>query len=290
MQRFIRLAVLIVLAFTAFAAAAQDKPAWVIKGTNSLNRSRSNDTYELRMFNTWGIDKGRLEEGYLSPLKAYLRAECDAAAKDMTTDSVATNDGIMYEISYVDKNNGERHTVKAIRVDYYIEYADYEENDYRWEFYQLYAISRPDVQPKFDEFEITRSYNALATSMSIVPGWGQLYKGQYAKAGVIMGLEAVSIVGIGIAEHKRHYMMKEAALPDTPYDSWRGKANSWRNVRNLCIGIAAATYIYNIIDAATSKGPTRVIVHKRKKADSKLMVAPTYMPEGGAGMAFALTF
>ena len=65
------------------------------------------------------------------------------------------------------------------------------------------------------------------------------------------------------------------------------KSHSWRNVRNVSIGVAVATYVYNLIDAATSKGARRVKVHKR--AGEGLTFTPDVWTDG-AGMTFSYTF
>lgn len=75
--------------------------------------------------------------------------------------------------------------------------------------------------------------------------------------------------------------------PGNVYDSWKGKANSWRNVRNVGIGVAVATYVYNLIDAATSRGARRVKIHRRP--GEGVAVVPAISTDGAA-MAFTYTF
>ncbi|MBJ2183938.1 MAG: hypothetical protein JFR38_05415 [Muribaculaceae bacterium] len=287
MHTFLRIAACALTALASICASAQDKPAWATKGTDKLNASRSNDSYELRSFNTHDVDKTRLQGRRFEPLTEYVREHCNAHIDGISIDSIATPDGLAYVVAYSDATDGSRHSLQAIRIDEYSEFDDYDSNDFQWELYQLYAIGRPDTTPVFDEFELTRSYRGKALAMSIIPGWGQIYKGQTAKGCVIIGLEAVSIATAILGEHKRSYMMDEANNNPALYDSWKGKANSWRNVRNVAIGVGVATYIYNLIDAATSKGARRVFVHKRP---GEGMAFTPAMWTDGAGMTFTYTF
>lgn len=287
MQVFIRFAACALLALCSLAAAAQDKPAWASKGTNALNRSRSNDSYVIEMFNTTDVDRHRLAREAFEPLRMYVRTHHEADASAIRIDSTATAEGMLYTVAYTDMNDGRPHYVQARRIDDYMEFDEYEDNDYHYEYYQLYAIGRPDTQAAFDEFELTRSYNARATAMSIIPGWGQIYKGQTTKGCVIIGVEAVSLATIALGEHKRHYMIEESKKPGAETDSWISKSHSWRNVRNVGIGVAVATYVYNLIDAATSRGARRVNVHRR--AGRGMTMAPAFSPDGAA-MAFTYTF
>lgn len=287
MKNCLRFAACALLALASICANAQDKPAWATKGTRTINADRSNDSYTVMSFDTHDVDKTHLESKRFEPLFMYVRENFSAQPEGLGVDSVAEGGVTTYIIGYTDKNDGTRHTLQARRIDQYSEYDDFESNDYEWYLYQLYAVGRPDETPRFDEFELTRAYNAKATAMSIVPGWGQIYKGQTTKGCVIIGLEAVSVAGIILGEHKRSRMMDEARQPDTDYDSWESKAHSWRNVRNISIGVAVATYVYNLIDAATSKGARRVKVHKR--AGEGMSFAPA-MWNDGAGMTLSYTF
>ena len=53
--------------------------------------------------------------------------------------------------------------------------------------------------------------------------------------------------------------MKEQPRHAQTYNS---KADNWESGRNICIGAAAALYVYNLIDAVAAKGARRVTVRK----------------------------
>lgn len=279
MQKILRFAVCAMMAAAALYSQAQDKPLWAGKSADALNKERTNDSYELKMFNTYNADHKVLRAERFNPLFMYVRENYSAQPEGITLDSIATPRGTVYTVGYTDKNNGSRHSVRALRIDEYCTFDDFESNDYEWDLYQLFAIGRPDIEPQFDEFEINNEYNGKATVLSIVPGLGQSYKNQKAKGFTIMGAEAV-LLATGIA-----FQCKLNDMSDAPeFDS---KRTSYRNVRTIAFGAAAALYIYNLIDAAVSKGPRHVVVKKAK--GENLSVSAVALP-GGAAMGLRYTF
>lgn len=281
MQKILRLAACILTGLASLCASAEDMPLWAIKGADALNKERSNDSYELKVFETNNPDQKVVMAERFNPLFMYIRENFSAQPEGLTLDSIATDRGLLLTVGFTDKNNGSRHSVKAIRLDEYCAFDDYESNDYEWQLYQLYAIGRPDTEPSFDEFEINNHYNGTALTMSIVPGLGQIYKGQKTKGYVIMGGE-VALIASGIYfECERHRRAKKGEL-------WHNKTANFRDLRNVAFGAAAALYIYNLIDAAVSKGPRRVVVKKAK--GENLSVSAFAMPGGGAAMGVRYTF
>lgn len=280
MQKILRLAAFAAMALAALCSQAQDKPLWVGRSAEALNRERSNDSYELRVFSNSNPDhKVVLAERY-NPLLTYVRETYGARIESMALDSIPSERGMLYTVTYSDSDNGARHIVRAMRVDEFCEFDDFESNDYEWDLYQLYAVGRPDREPQFDEFEINNSYNGAALAMSLVPGLGQIYKHQKAKGYTIMGAEAALIATGIIFESRRHWA-------DGKGPEFESKRNSYRNVRNVAFGAAAALYVYNLIDAAVSKGPRRVVV--RKARGENLSVNAMAIP-GGAAMGVRYTF
>ena len=45
--------------------------------------------------------------------------------------------------------------------------------------------------------------------------------------------------------------------------TYNTKADNCENIRNICIGGAAALYVYNLIDAIAANGAKRVIIKKK---------------------------
>lgn len=71
------------------------------------------------------------------------------------------------------------------------------------------------------------------------------------------------------------------------HDFYNNKATTWKNVRNVAIGVGAGLYIYNLIDAAVAPGRRRVIVSKGKNYNYSFI--PTWDGQNTA-LAFMLEF
>ena len=280
------LAVVMCCLLTSPGASAAVKPQWVRQGEEAMNRKRISENYKFKVFHTWDADLTFLQARKFDPLKTYVRELYGANALTMSLDSlesVGTGD-IIYRVSFTDAS-GEDGYVYAKKVDEYCYFDDFEANNFVFEYYQLYAVSDKNILPVFDEFVIHQDDNVTATALSIVPGLGQLYKGDHLKAFGIMGTEAVFAAG-AIVSHIKYNDYQTKADNGVPYpDSWHSKAVSCKVARNILIGSFASVWIYNIIDAAVVPGGSRVSV---RKADGKgLALAPSSY---SAGMALTYRF
>ena len=68
------------------------------------------------------------------------------------------------------------------------------------------------------------------------------------------------------------------------------KADHFATARNICIGAAAALYVYNLIDAIAAPGARRIAVRRRNSNGQTYSFVPAVMPDGSAGMVAAVTF
>ena len=59
-------------------------------------------------------------------------------------------------------------------------------------------------------------------------------------------------------------------------------------MRNISIGCAVATYIYNLCDAAFSKGPRQVVVRKNTAPTASMSFGPTLVYDPNTVMAPAV--
>lgn len=157
----------------------------------------------------------------------------------------------------------------------------------QYRYCTLYAVSEPGVEPVFDNFEITSRYgiHGLWRSM-IVPGWGQLYKGSIAKGSAIMVGAAASVGGIILCESTRTSYIKKMHEQPRYAKEYNSMSDSWKTGRNMCIGVAAILYVYNIIDAVATRGAKRVVV---KKGRATVHTAP-YMDAHSMGMGASIRF
>lgn len=160
----------------------------------------------------------------------------------------------------------------------------------------LYARSQLDVQPRFDPVEITSRYGARGLWRSaIVPGWGQFHKGANLKGGLILGGCAALVAGIVFTESQRSdYARKIPLTHDAALKrAYATERDHFAAGRNICIGAAAALYVYNLIDAVAAPGARRVVVRRGGSAASGgrgYAFAPTVLDGRAPGLVAAVTF
>ncbi len=274
---------------TQVMAQGKGKPRWVDKSEESLDKKRYNETYQFKVFNTYGMDVNRLMEERFDPLMAYLGEEFGVRAETMRVDSLQLEgDEVMTYFITFPSPRGEV-VMYAQRVDECCVFEDYVDNTYQYEFYQLYAVStRPNVVPTFDDFELTRSYNSAAVALSIIPGMGQVYKGQKAKGYSFLGAEVAFVAGSIAFTVKKNYSRRKVRNGIPNVDSWKSKQRSWRQMRNMCLGLGGGLYVYNLIDAAVAKGNRQLIVNKAQQK-TNVSFAPAVFSDGVGG-AFVLNF
>lgn len=257
MHEICALVVLMVLGMAM--AQAEDYPRWVKKGVAYLNKERSNDSYQFVDFHTHDVDLNLLQDRALKPLLKYVEENYGASYGSCETSPTSIEGYDAIKIAYT-TDKGVKQTVYAVKIDSYERYDDFEENEYEWDYYQLYALSYPGRQPAFDNIKVTDQNNATAVALSIIPGMGQLYKGQKAKGWIILGGECFFVASAIAFECKRSYCHRQIGKHPEVADSWRSKTKGWRDFRNISIGCAAALYLYNLIDAGVSKGGRTISV------------------------------
>lgn len=155
---------------------------------------------------------------------------------------------------------------------------------------RLYAVNDPTKPGKGsqnDSFRKTTSYGVAPVFYSLIPGVGQMYKGSTVKGGIILGSAVVVGAGIITAESLRASYVKKMKEYPQHLDFYNNKATTWKNVRNVAIGVGAGLYVYNLIDAAVASGRRRVIVSKGKSYNYSLV--PTWNGQN-AELAFTLDF
>ena len=274
-----------VFLFLTPEAVAAVKPQWVRLGEEVMNRKRIGENYTFKVFHTWNPDLTLLKEQRFLPLLTYVREQYGADPQSMTLDTIESmqTDDVTYRISFKDASGDA--VVYAKKVDEYCYFEDFEENKFAYEYYQLFAVSDKNIHPVFDKFVIQDNSNTNAALLSIIPGVGQLYKGENLKGYGILGTEAFLTAG-ALVSHKYYKKYQKNADDGVPFaDSWHSKATSCKVARNIMVGAFAGVWVYNILDAAILPGGSRVLV--RKPDGQKLTISPS---TSSAGLALTYRF
>lgn len=196
------------------------------------------------------------------------------------------NGHLKEEVDYINKqisiSKGDKHKLYALCVDEYWEF-----NNGYYYVTRLYAKSELHESPIFDEVELSNKYGIKGFVRSLVPGWGQIYKGSKVKGGLIIAAEAIGVAGIVTS-----YSMKssyEKLMHEDPkhIKEYSMSADMWQNIGYGCIAFTAAVYIYNLIDAAVAPGARRVIVLPRQQS---IGFAPSVSNDGSIGIAMKYNF
>lgn len=285
MKRIKGLIAFLMLLASASTLMAQ-KPRWV-----GNTPKETNSTYKFVEIVASGANISAARENTLSTL-----AQDEQLAHAV---EVSVNTGALTKISQTQENgrineivednmtidvkmNGGTYRLQSQKVDEYVEGERYGEVV----LHTLYMVALCD-KPRFDKVRLSTSYGAAPVFMSIIPGVGQWYKGSKVKGACMLASEAVAVAGIILCDNQRASYNKKAIEQPKFAKQYSSKASNWETGRNICIGVAAGLWVYNIVDAAVAKGCRRVIV---KRADGGgLSLAPFGHPQG-AGLSLAYRF
>lgn len=162
------------------------------------------------------------------------------------------------------------------------------ENSGRYNVDVLYAVTDKNSSGGSynDDIKVSAKYGAGPGFLSIIPGAGQFYKGSVAKGSLILAGEIAAAGGIILCENTRASYIKKMQEQPKHASEYNSLADSWETGRNVCIGAAAAVYVYNLIDAFVAPGAKRVTV---KKARASLSAVP-YVDSNTIGVGLALKF
>ena len=172
----------------------------------------------------------------------------------------------------------------ANRLDEYWEYAPIG-GEWRYVCYTFYAVASSGLPPVFDDVTFSTRYGMRGFARSLVPGWGQMYKGSTAKGLCILGGEVVLAGAVIATESLRASYRKKMREQPRFFQKYNTKADNWANARNVCIGAMAAVYAYNLIDAIVAPGARRTVMRR-----APLPVVAPVAYEGGGGIGLALFF
>lgn len=276
---------------TETSAQVSPKPLWVDKGVKTLNKKRFSKDYHFLSFIHKAEDERVVVTSPLSLLRQNMAQEFNVSQDVITIDSIMPSGKglVTYSISFPSQTSESLTTVYVQEVDSYYRYENNIDGTFDYDICNLYAVSDPDITPKFDCFELTREYGALPVAMSLIPGLGQIYKGQSAKGYSLLGVELAFAATITLGEIYRKYYINQGEKNPVDLDSWKSKSNTFRTMRNVGIILGGATYIYNLLDAAFTKGAPHVLI-KPAQGNSIDMSFTPIACQGGIGAGLTFTF
>lgn len=273
----------VAMIFQAVEARADVPPEWTKKSEQSLNAKRSNDTYEFKVLRTEDKELNHLHARRFYPLYEYLAGKYGSDVNTMSIDSLSVGGLPTYRVSF---RTGEGVSTVIARLVEVYESIDYNvEQDPVFEMCQLYAIGHKDTDVVFDDFSRREINRSVAALISVIPGAGQLYKGNKAKGYALFG---TSVVFAGAAFASQYKMVEWRSMMDKEpgvRDSWESKSIAMRKQRNILLGAIGCLSAFSIFDAIAGEEVPRITV---KRSDgSKVSVTPSIQ---GAGLALRVDF
>ena len=163
-------------------------------------------------------------------------------------------------------------------------------NNGRCQLHTLYMVA-VEQNPVFDKVYLKTKYGARGLWRSaIVPGWGQFHKGSIVKGSIFLG--GTALLGGGIiycqsrVSNSRSFAAKTHNVDHKRI--YQRRITNFGMARNICIGGAAALYVWNLIDAIVAPGARRVVV---KPTDfSEYIMNNNYIKNDAIGMSATFTF
>lgn len=275
MNRFALILISAILsALFTVTAHSEPAPRWVKKGVGELDKMRTNMSYGFHVFHEEDQNKSIFELNRFKPLLDYVDKTYGVSHTEIFIDSIPANGTLPTTYTLNFNKDGGIQTVYARLVDSYAKMTDYADNTSDYNFWQLYAISEPGMIPDFDKFVLKRKYGIKPLFMSIIPGLGQIYKGEPAKGYSFLGVEAAMVASIVFATVKANQWNNLAHERPEFYDNYQSKADSFRQWRAFCYVAGGALYIYNLLDAALAKGARYVEVKRQDAPEMRLSFAP----------------
>lgn len=131
----------------------------------------------------------------------------------------------------------------------------------RSHYYALYQLAA-DRNVVFDRVYPTNDYGVGPFFMSIIPGAGQYYKGDPAKGTMFLGgCLATGLTALFLENQHEACVSQLSQTHDiNQIRKLSADQQNYATARNVTIGITAALYLYNLIDAAIAPGARRVKV------------------------------
>lgn len=290
MKFVLRLIFVLLLLFSSFSSFSQNrsdklKPQWITQGVPVSNSS----SYIFISGRGTGASVSEAKQQAFASMSQKLEQErgltinTNVQISEKLSDSRSdTNSKYEQEIIMEVIEKGHKLKIVCREID---DYWTQKDDIYYSEV--LYSITNKNSAygSYADDIYVSTKYGA-AGFLSIIPGVGQMYKGSLTKGCLILGGEIMAAGGILLCENTRASYVKKMTEQPKHAVEYNSLADTWETGRNICIGAAAAIYVFNLIDAFASNGAKHVIV---KRGQTRLSMAPVAY-DNGAGIGLALKF
>ena len=284
----IALAALICCQSFAFAGEKSDKlrPKWI---THALPEPQT-DSYIFVRAHGEGASLVMAKQMAFISMSQHLETE-----RGLT---VNTNVQISERFSQDQRGNGGNSYEQGITLDvtengHQLKIVCREIDDYwqvshgKYEVDVLYTVTNTSSYGgSYDDTIFVTAKYPGAGFMSLIPSVGQFYKGSVIKGSFILAGEIAAVSGIILCENTRASYIKKMSEQPKYAAEYNSLADSWETSRNVCIGAAAAVYVYNLIDAFTAVGAKYIVVQNGRAAIS----AAPYADAHSVGMGIAIKF
>lgn len=255
------------------------RPDWLARRTPPC----SNSTFYYQVTEGEHAELNKAEAACLMNLTTYVKQQNQVEGSTLVDiEKTLNGEKENYKMTYIIR--GQTISIGFRKADEYWEYISFPDGSRLYRCYSLYALAQTTETARLDEISFTRKYGGRGFARSlIIPGWGQMYKGSTVKGISILGGEALLVGGIIVAENMRaSYQNKWKQQKNKNYLT---KMDNCETARNVCIGVAAALYVYNLIDALVANGRKRTVVGKK----GSILLAPS-VDKDHAGMALSWNF
>lgn len=236
----------IVIVLTGLSSFAQEKPGWIYNKPTPTNSSylyvveSATGTSELEARNQATAEVFRTTAMRIG--QPFNSAEINAALQS----------GKDYNVIVSQYN---------IPINKVCEYSEHLSNEYK--VYILCQVATAgNIMVQWSDFNQCdrQGVDGMAVLKSaLLPGLGQFHKGQNAKGASFLVGEVVAIGGIVVSQNLRHSYVNKMNNTNNANlkKAYAERANAFTMVRNICIGTAAAVYVWNVLDAIIAKGSNR---------------------------------
>ena len=245
--------ILITLCFSNFLLAQQ--PRWIMKTPGA-----ENTTFYYQVAKGYGSTIDAAKE------KMYLDVKSNIAEKQGLPSNVKISSNSQMssggEISLNVENSVDGSIQMSIPMRRVCDHIS-RLKDGSYVSYGLYQVGQGgNIKVSFVDFAHCYKMNSNLNSLwrsAIIPGWGQMYKGQHVKGIAFLGSEA-ALIGTALYFQNSYQDNITKSKETTRIDiqkAFRDKANTDASVRNVALIGAAVVYIWNLVDAVSNNSGAR---------------------------------